>query len=123
MQRWRREIQLTFGRCGGEGGEGAEHEERGDEVPEADGYRDAPVRAPPRGRGAATERRRARYAPRHTPASAAAAIPTASHAALRSAAPTVSRRSIPRAPSPRSPLPRAPRADARRGRRLLLLCY
>jgi len=74
MQAWRW-IPLTVERGwseGGGGGEGAEHEQRGDEVAEADCHGDATVGAPPCGRPA-PERHRPRYAPRH---GAAAAIPT-----------------------------------------------
>lgn len=101
--RGRESGRLTFER-GGEGGEGAEHEQRGDEVGEADGHGDAPVREPPRRRGAATERRSPRYSPRHVEADSAAAIPTAAGAALRSPA--------------AAPDSRAPRLlDLARGRR------
>jgi hypothetical protein len=73
MQAWRG-MPLTVGSGwseGGGGGEGAEHEQRGDEVAEADCHGDATVGAPACGR-ATPERHRPRYAPRH----GAAAIPT-----------------------------------------------
>jgi hypothetical protein len=74
-------LTVGSGRCEGcVGGEGAEHEQRGDEVAEADGDDGAPVGAPPRG-SAASERHRPRYAPRHGPD--ANAIFTAADAALR----------------------------------------
>ena len=59
--------------AGGGGGEGAEHEQSGDEFAEADIHGDVPAGAP-RGGGAAPERRRPRYAPRHGAASAIPAL-------------------------------------------------
>lgn len=80
------------------GGEGAEHEQRGDEVAEADGHGGAPVGAPPRG-PPASKRHRPRYAPRH--GADANAIPTAADSALLLTASD--------SPAPRLNLARAPR--------------
>lgn len=93
--RGRKGGRLTFARGGG-GGEGTEHDQRNDEVGEADGHGDASVREPPHRRRAAAELRRPCYAPRHLASVPSAAIPTAAGAALRSASATA-------APDPRAP--------------------